>query len=660
MIDFKNNPSNPVEGFRYPNLQIVDDAGIFNSYVGGLLAYPIDAKEYTILSNNIKLFIYSSIKERPNWSSVNLSTNEIAIFIFKFSDQLQFRIKLAENLFLLSRFYPKKQEMLDCEISKNEKVFIGKKLSIESLLSLFDTIDKPLFNVVSKAEIAKSNKPIKISKYGILKPIEKNPVKGCLNVTIGLFFDGTGNNKFNTEKVHDEIVELLKNKDDKIFSDFVNFYLSNDNEREKKGYKEFMFEPKSSYLNSYSNIVELYKLYKTTDEKEIDAEKEIILKIYIEGIGTSKNKKDSSFPGSAIGRGEYGVLARTDEAMLIISEIISNLQKKYKQNIGEVLFDIFGFSRGAAAARLFYSRLFDSQKMFHIDGDIRLLAKKGNCKVRFYGLFDTVLSTFNADATYPTEKDISLIKCKSPCYHITAQDEIRQNFPLTHVDAENFVQLELYGAHSDIGGSYTRDKFTSSFAFEAVENEQMLIKLRKLINDYKLRYAVDVKNKNYFKYYENQIEVKLKQITFSSEIKGNSYKVEKGFVATDSRIIEPDISLISLNAMLTFAKQNNLPFNEFKIKQNNRLSDIEKESFQLYNNTVQAIIEKSKNHNFSTELLKSFTFLNLYNKFMHISESYEYAPEYLRLLKIGGILNSLFYTDRPLDNRIRVEYLKRK
>lgn len=106
-----------------------------------------------------------------------------------------------------------------------------------------------------------------------------------------------------------------------------------------------------SYLNYYTNIYWLNKLYHKEPELK-DGVKNIQRDIYIEGIGTENNKADSLW-GMGLGNNDTGVIAKTDRAMVqlrrILTEVVGALQGKDIMIAG-LQFDVFGFSRGAAAA----------------------------------------------------------------------------------------------------------------------------------------------------------------------------------------------------------------------------------------------------------------------------------------------------------------------
>lgn len=91
-----------------------------------------------------------------------------------------------------------------------------------------------------------------------------------------------------------------------------------------------------------------------------------------------------------------------------LADLLSSIPANKKSEIGELIFDVFGFSRGASAARLFYRRLFMDNSLN--DENQKNNVKVESYKIRFYGLFDTVLSYSNS-----SNIDISLKLCSSPC-----------------------------------------------------------------------------------------------------------------------------------------------------------------------------------------------------------------------------------------------------
>lgn len=166
-----------------------------------------------------------------------------------------------------------------------------------------------------------------------------------ITLRLGVFFDGTGNNQANSEAVAGCMAKDVG--------------LENEAEEIQKVCAEFGYgidgsAPDNSFGNDTSNVARLYDLYKDQAGERIDsATDEASIAVYIEGIGTVSGGGDDLW-GQATGRGKNGVLARVEQS----SHLIVQRLKEFKDNNPEVTIrrfeiDIFGFSRGAAAARHF-------------------------------------------------------------------------------------------------------------------------------------------------------------------------------------------------------------------------------------------------------------------------------------------------------------------
>lgn len=141
---------------------------------------------------------------------------------------------------------------------------------------------------------------------------------------------------------------------------------------------------------------------------------------------------------------------------VIINEALEDLEKIYRKN--DRLY-IFGFSRGAAIARLFASRL-AKNGLQTLSG-----AADKNPVVSFLGVFDTVAAFGkpNLDKDTRPVSDVvfedgtisPIIRC---AYHLLAIDETRLAFRPTLMNDEPKVnEIWFPGVHSDIGGGYNQD-----------------------------------------------------------------------------------------------------------------------------------------------------------------------------------------------------------
>jgi len=273
-----------------------------------------------------------------------------------------------------------------------------------------------------------------------------------IDLVVGMFFDGTKNNKDNTN----QRIKPTNGSFDKYGKD----------------------DDESSYYNDHSNVARLWSCY--TGQK-----------LYIEGIGTTTAKGDDMV-GYAFGSGGTGVRGKVRKGCKDVVEkfLAPQINSKKTAKLRTITFDVFGFSRGSAAARNFvyeigkiaYEALvyvnphsgtisktdsdgyFTSQKNFPACGELgRHLAAAGikitpeMIKVRFLGIFDTVSSYSTSITATPnfndvTELHLNEIGRAQKVIHFTAQDEHRQNFSLTHTHIGK--EKNLPGVHSDVGGSY--------------------------------------------------------------------------------------------------------------------------------------------------------------------------------------------------------------
>jgi rhs element vgr protein len=342
---------------------------------------------------------------------------------------------------------------------------------------------------------------------------------GELKLTFGLFFDGTKNNMYHTRlrKYAESHREIRYHNSEMTGEDWEAYYMYKHNE---------------SFTNDYTNVARTYKC--CTDP----------YRIYIEGIGTvskeTKNKTDDN-DGYVYGRGRTGIVEKVRSGCKMLAEkIFREKDKKESNNENEEItqinltVDVFGFSRGAAAARHFLYNLqkqsyspfletipsqgfspplpafltdewgkkikdewLDEKKLLPPLGLFgiellelnipRKLIENMKINVRFLGIYDTVASYDPKSSLLPDFKEyikkLHLNDIGNPmrAVHYTAMDEHRRFFPITHLNTEklkNAIELSFPGAHSDIGGSYNHDPLTDEQFEKAIENSQLYNKMK--------------------------------------------------------------------------------------------------------------------------------------------------------------------------------------
>lgn len=320
------------------------------------------------------------------------------------------------------------------------------QIKYKNILNLIDDTTK----LKVKNDFQKLILPPKHNKAAVVtipdkkkKPENKKGVK----ITVNVFFDGTKNNANNTEA---RLLYLKKQKGKPL----------TDKENEKAiAYKQLK-EDESSYENFYSNVAIMHQLnFVNSSKREV--------KVYIEGEGTEDFKKDDNM-GYGFGGGVTGIPSKVTKAFKIIKSEIDELRQKAiikkTEFVEEIDLNVFGFSRGAAAARHFVSRRRELQNIFtHVESK--------NFNIKFVGLFDTVSSyeeegshgSTGAALSHDFDNDVDELKLKlegnvAKVVHLTAADEYRKFFSLTNIkssiEAGIGYELQLPGAHSDIGGGY--------------------------------------------------------------------------------------------------------------------------------------------------------------------------------------------------------------
>ena len=307
--------------------------------------------------------------------------------------------------------------------------------------------------------------------YGTPDKINENDSPANeIDVVLNLFFDGTQNNKNNTQLGEKS---SLSNGDD------------------------------DSYTNDYSNVAKGY------DAVDPNADRQV--KVYIEGIGTVDGKRDNlswagGIPnniGSPMGEGDRGIEAKVTRGCIKAAQELFN--KFETTEISVLKINVFGFSRGAAAARHFVHICHKPALVMIVDRyNMRVLPPKdyehpenetktetaflldkhekdftdrygyfGACllksgvkvkKIRFNfaGLYDTVASYgLNHRGNWFVKNDseqlhLDAVKNCRVVVQFATQEEFRENFSLTNVKKSGIrgIDLILPGVHSDIGGGY--------------------------------------------------------------------------------------------------------------------------------------------------------------------------------------------------------------
>lgn len=477
---------------------------------------------------------------------------------------------------------------------------------------------------------------------------KKKSVPG-ITLTIGMFFDGTGNNAFNTDL---RLTGQCTHEDVGMSAGDADACL-------KKLHKGGMGDD-SSYGGYYSNIHWLYSLYHI--DNEVAPDKSIFQKaIYVDGIGTEKYKEDSLI-GMGIGAIFDGVVDKTNEGISFIPDKLNEFINKNESinfAIEKIQFDVFGFSRGAAAARHFANRVRRGDKTIEnaiIKGlDGRNQHGKPAGEVRFLGLFDTVCAVGTVtnlfDVHGPVNPGVELDlppDIAQKVFQITAMHESRYNFSLNSIKGY-WPELALPGVHSDIGGGYNPSEseycFLTQPVFETVKEE--------VSNDdtsvYKSAAATqpDLRVVPALKYIipsgEMKVETWYDYLVSPEENRLGIIKKRVGAAVTFYRTVKNDWSKVSLRVMLDAAKEQGLQFHDILPKDDKLYLPPELESL-----CQKAINQGKMVRNGGTPTPFTFDELLLIGKYIHCSANWN--PVRLKKVWLDGKQIKTIYGAVPVSD----------
>ena len=278
--------------------------------------------------------------------------------------------------------------------------------------------------------------------------------RGGITLRIGVFFDGTGNNRLNSEMAagcYASDVGLAEQAEE-----IQKFCMS-------QGYDGMGGVPDNSYGNDMSNVARLYDLYRDDSERRLESDELIgFIPVYVEGIGTSSGAEDSKY-SKATGGGAEGILARVAQSPTVIVERLRLFHQKNAERKAARISWIFS-ALVAALRRKAFARSTEDRGKFLVEAlaSTPLIVEgfsPDNLAINFIGIFDTAsavakISSGDFSVHDAENPDVNLYLAPDiakKVVHLVARDERRHNFSLNKADAADLV---LPGVHSDLGGGY--------------------------------------------------------------------------------------------------------------------------------------------------------------------------------------------------------------
>ncbi|WP_369014418.1 phospholipase effector Tle1 domain-containing protein [Flavobacterium anhuiense] len=472
----------------------------------------------------------------------------------------------------------------------------------------------------------------------------EDSLNNTINVSLNIFFDGTQNNKTNTDakktdsKDHDAYLKVGNKKDD-------------------------------SFENEYTNVARGYDA--------IDPEAKFQRALYIEGIGTEDLESDDVFPDVAIGMGYRGVVAKVVKACVKAPE---SLNKYRRKEIAVLKLNVYGFSRGATAARHFlhittspafiYSQLPDNKVQVLAPGYYQGMEDKNNIitipnnpllnrhgffaacllnndfnikkiEINFVGLYDTVASYGFYHGNDSIDLHLDAVKKARFVLQLSSDDEYRENFDLVNIQSAGLhgLELTLPGVHSDIGGSYINNaKEVSALYYkrESVYN-QMIHSSDKEIQ--KLKEIVI--SEGWYKKHQIEAGVLHKSAIDDKIKKGSVEDLERFYAVVGTRNLYNTYDQIPLHLMFHFSKDAEVEYDTNYINQNHTIHD---EFIKSVSNNLNNYVNACNN-------LRN-NYIEMYNGDLYDKNSIN--EEYLSKLKRISYLD---FIDEEVLKKLRNQYL---
>ncbi|MFC4816872.1 T6SS phospholipase effector Tle1-like catalytic domain-containing protein [Flavobacterium sp. GCM10023249] len=505
---------------------------------------------------------------------------------------------------------------------------------------------------------------------------KEDTLSNSINVNLNLFFDGTQNNKTNTE---------ARNPSSGNHQAYIKTGNKNDD----------------SFENDYTNVARGYDAVDSNVENQV--------KVYIEGIGTENLKSDSKFPGVATGMGDTGVTAKVTKGCMDAAKQM--FEKGYNNKEIDILFvNVYGFSRGAAAARHF---LHVASKMANYSLEDEISDKKNKYKVypdylfndkihqfnlvlentkildnygyfgacllhlgmkikkiifNFVGIYDTVASLGAYHGNDVKELKLDSIQKAKYVFHLVSDDEYRENFDLSDINSAGLSGLELTlpGVHSDIGGSYLDNveeiSVIDNIQIAETEDHKNMAKERK-DKEYDLfkKYVVE---EGWFK--DPQIK---KQFFYEKDLDRHTkwYENQYNYGLVGRRVLFNSYDKIPLDLMIEKSKDFNVKYKpdkleDYKIKDSfinivyNQIKDYYNAKINIRNRYVVGYNKELKNFdlyskNYFNEV-KSIHYIN----YMDNNDLHRLRNEYLH----WSVKSNLFGLSARNEGALKQEVRKRE
>ncbi|WUR12996.1 DUF2235 domain-containing protein [[Empedobacter] haloabium] len=289
-------------------------------------------------------------------------------------------------------------------------------------------------------------------------------------IQVGIFFDGTNNNRYHDEASFGDsnvsrLYGMYPSNEPSVHRFYVNGVGTEFPEiAETKKLKFGSAFGSGGYARILYVILQVInQLYLAVFNIEIYSGNQV------KGLCSNRREADLIAALHELGR-DRGLLDFEEDATArenFFFEQLKAFEEKLvasKVKLKECILDVFGFSRGAAQARVFCSWI----ERLTIDGKLAGVP----LTIRFLGIFDTVASagvmgavgntivnSTGGHSGWARARYLRISPKIKNCVHLVAMHEIRKNFPLDEVSVAGVVppncrEFAYPGSHSDVGGGY--------------------------------------------------------------------------------------------------------------------------------------------------------------------------------------------------------------
>jgi len=323
-----------------------------------------------------------------------------------------------------------------------------------------------------------------------ISPAKEAPTKGLSKVTsevvcnikkceciinIGIFFDGTDNNKDRdvVDRAHTNIARLYELYPESIDTGYSRIYVPGVGTRfpEIGEYTETAAGAGCAFGCEARVVFALLKIFNVLSYQSSRAEmfdRAGVLALCRNDTRVVEDCDDEILQRLGLRHGilqpDIGSNKNRQEFLAKQTKLLKAKLESGKPRIVECFVDVFGFSRGAAQARVFCNWL----------NELLIGGRLGGIPLhfRFLGIIDTVASagfwsgtgallasSTGGHGAWASAESLNIPSAIKNCVHMVAMHELRRNFPLDEIGSggslgAGWVQHAYPGAHSDVGGGY--------------------------------------------------------------------------------------------------------------------------------------------------------------------------------------------------------------